>query len=162
MLAPRLKASNVNGSAAPDVALGPGGAGIRTEVAQATPQAATARAQRILVVDDDGNLLRLLAMILRLAGYDVVTTEDPQRGLDLAGSERPDLIILDLQMPKLDGKAVYRQLRSRGLQTPVLIASAFGAREAQLELGAQAAMEKPFDPDRLVETVRDLLAAFAG
>jgi DNA-binding response OmpR family regulator len=121
-----------------------------------------ARTHRILVVDDDGNLLRLLAMILRLAGFDVVTTEDPQRGLELAGSERPDLIILDLQMPKLDGKSLYRQLRGRGLQTPVLIASAFGAREAQLELGAQGAMEKPFDPERLVETVRELLAAVRG
>ena len=124
----------------------------------ALPGPETAATQRILVVDDDVNLLRLLGMILRLAGYDVITTEDPVLSLDLAAKQNPDLIVLDLQMPKLDGRSVYRELRARGLDVPVMIASAYGARTAQIELGAQASIEKPFDPERLIEAVASLLS----
>ena len=126
---------------------------------RALPDPESAGAQRILVVDDDVNLLRLLGMILRLAGYDVITTVDPVLSLDLAAKQNPDLIVLDLQMPKLDGRSVYRELRARGLDMPVMIASAYGARIAQIELGAQASIEKPFDPERLVEAVASLLSA---
>ena len=112
---------------------------------------------RILVVDDDVNLLRLLRTILIAEGFEVLTSGDGFSAIDLVAGERPDLIILDLQMPGMDGRTVYRELRMRGLNTPVLIASAFGAQAAQLELGAQASIEKPFDPDRLVEVVNTML-----
>jgi DNA-binding response OmpR family regulator len=125
----------------------------------ALPASDSAEKQRVLVVDDDVNLLRLLGMILRLAGYDVITTEDPILSLDLAAKQSPDLIVLDLQMPKLDGRSVYRELRARGLDVPVMIASAYGARTAQIELGAQASIEKPFEPERLIEAVASLLSA---
>jgi DNA-binding response OmpR family regulator len=112
---------------------------------------------RILVVDDDVNLTRLLRAILRTSGFDVVTCGDSTEGLNVAESQDFNLIILDLRMPVMDGRTFYKQLRERGVKTPVVIASAYGARAAQAELGAQAAIEKPFDPDRLIDTVTRIL-----
>jgi len=112
---------------------------------------------RILVVDDDVNLTRLLRAILRTSGFDVVTSGESTSGLTVAEQGAFDLIILDLRMPVMDGRTFYRELRAKGVQTPVVIASAYGARAAQAELGAQAAIEKPFDPDRLIDTVNRIL-----
>ena len=114
---------------------------------------------RILVVDDDVNLTRLLRAILRTSGSDVTTCGDSTEALTIAASDDFSLIILDLRMPVMDGRTFFRELRSRGIDTPVVIASAYGARSAQAELGAQAAIEKPFDPDRLIDTVSRILAA---
>jgi DNA-binding response OmpR family regulator len=114
-------------------------------------------AARILVVDDDVNLTRLLRAILRTSGFDVVTCGDSTEGLLIAESDQFNLIILDLRMPVMDGRTFYKELRQRGVKTPVVIASAYGARAAQAELGAQAAIEKPFDPDRLIDTVTRIL-----
>lgn len=116
-----------------------------------------ASASRILVVDDDVNLTRLLRAILRTSGFDVTTCGDSTEALGIAESDSFNLIILDLRMPVMDGRTFFRELRGRGVQTPVVIASAYGARAAQAELGAQAAIEKPFDPDRLVDTVNRVL-----
>ncbi len=126
----------------------------------ATPQQEASRqltGARILVVDDDVNLTRLLRAILRTSGFDVTTCGDSTEALSVAEANDFDLIILDLRMPVMDGRTYYRELRGRGVNTPVVIASAYGARAAQAELGAQAAIEKPFDPDRLVETVNTIL-----
>ncbi len=112
---------------------------------------------RILVVDDDVNLTRLLRAILRTSGFEVVTCGDSTEGLTIAESQDFNLIILDLRMPVMDGRTFYKELRERGVKTPVVIASAYGARAAQAELGAQAAIEKPFDPDRLIDTVNRIL-----
>ena len=114
-------------------------------------------ASRILVVDDDVNLTRLLRAILRTSGFQVVTSGDSTDGLSVAENEAFDLIILDLRMPVMDGRTFFRELRAKGVATPVVIASAYGARAAQAELGAQAAIEKPFDPDRLIDTVNRIL-----
>jgi len=111
----------------------------------------------VLVVDDDVNLTRLLRTILRSAGFEVLTAEDGFAALEVTKERAPDLIILDLRMPLMDGHEFYRELRGRGIQTPVLITSAYGARAAQRELGAQGAIEKPFDPDRVVEVVEQIL-----
>ncbi|MGE0058703.1 MAG: response regulator [Dehalococcoidia bacterium] len=112
---------------------------------------------RILVVDDDVNLTRLLRAILRTSGFEVVTCGDSTEGLTIAENQDFNLIILDLRMPVMDGRTFYRELRQRGVKVPVVIASAYGARAAQAELGAQAAIEKPFDPDRLIDTVNRIL-----
>jgi CheY-like chemotaxis protein len=112
---------------------------------------------RVLVVDDDVNLARLLRAILRTSGFEVVTASDSTAALDMASQQQFNVIILDLRMPVMDGRTFYRELRGRGDNTPVVISSAYGARAAQAELGAQAAIEKPFDPDRLVQTVSRLL-----
>jgi DNA-binding response OmpR family regulator len=122
---------------------------------QASTQSMTG--SRILVVDDDVNLTRLLRAILRTSGFDVVTSGDSTEGLTVAENDSFDLIILDLRMPVMDGRTFFRELRAKGVTTPVVIASAYGARAAQAELGAQAAIEKPFDPDRLIDTVNRII-----
>ena len=112
---------------------------------------------RVLVVDDDANLSRLVKTILRTADFDVLTAFDGLDALNVVAAERLDAIVLDLRMPNLDGRGFFRELRARGNETPVLVASAFGARSAQAELGAQGAIEKPFDPEALVRAVSSLL-----
>lgn len=133
-----------------------------SKVSAEKQESRTLAGARILVVDDDANLIRLLRAILKSSGFDVTTCGDATEALDVAEQGHFELIILDLRMPVMDGRTYYRELRGRGVMTPVVIASAYGARAAQSELGAQAAIEKPFDPDRLIETVENILASSAS
>jgi DNA-binding response OmpR family regulator len=113
--------------------------------------------RRVLVIDDDVSLSRLVRAILRTADYEVAQAYNGIEGLEVAGREHPDVIVLDLQMPQMDGRGFFRELRARGDYTPVLLSSSYGARTAQKELGAEGAIEKPFDPDALVAAVGRLL-----
>ena len=114
---------------------------------------------RVLVVDDDVSLSRLVRAILRTADYEVAQAYNGIEGLEIADREHPDVIVLDLQMPQLDGRGFFKELRARGDHTPVLVSSSFGARTAQRELGAEGSIEKPFDPDALVDAVARLFEA---
>ena len=116
-------------------------------------------AHNVLVIDDDPNLTRLMATILRTSGIDTVTAMDGWSALEAIEHNDVDAIVLDLQMPKLDGRGFFRELRARGDHTPVLIASAYGARDAQRELGAEASVEKPFDPELLISELQRIFAA---
>jgi len=111
---------------------------------------------RVLVIDDDAALRRMLNLCLSTAGMHVVTADGGQAGLDRLHDDHFDVVVLDLQMPYMDGRAFYREMTSRGHKEPVIILSAYGAEEARRELGAAAAVHKPFDPDDLVETVLNL------
>ena len=113
----------------------------------------------VLVVDDDANLTRLMATILRTSGIEPLTACDGYAALDAVEHNEVDAIVLDIEMPQMDGRGFFRELRARGDETPVLIASAYGAREAQRELGAQASVEKPFDPELLISELEKILAA---
>ena len=114
---------------------------------------------RILVVDDDPGIRSLLGMALASDGADVHMASNGSEALEaVRESHRFDLIILDLSMPVMDGRACYRGLRALPCDTPVLLLSAHGAAEARRELGAQAAMAKPFDPFVLAERVNELVA----
>jgi len=129
---------------------------LRGEVAR---EEATAPATRraVLVVDDDASLLKLFRAILRSADYDVTTAGNGSEALEVARLQHIDVIVMDLRMPVLDGPAFFRELRARGDKTPVLVTSAFGARDAQRQLGAEGAIEKPFDPDDLLLAIDKLL-----
>jgi DNA-binding response OmpR family regulator len=112
----------------------------------------------VMIVDDDPALGRMMTMMLRDGGFDVSTATDGEAGLHKIDDEgAPDAIVLDLEMPVMDGRTFYREIRARGIDSPVLVLSANGARAASRELGAQAHMDKPFDPDTLVRKVRALL-----
>jgi DNA-binding response OmpR family regulator len=115
------------------------------------------RARKVMIVDDDRNLSLLVATTLQIGGFEVVTAQDGETALDRIETEQIDAIVLDLRMPGMGGRNFYRELRSRGVDVPVLIASAYGARGAQNELGAEGAIEKPFDPERLLDAVQRLL-----
>ena len=111
---------------------------------------------KILVVEDDLSLSDILAFTLRRAGYDVVTAYDGIVALQLWQAEKPDLVVLDLNLPKLDGLDVCRQIRSQA-QTPIIILSVRSGDEAVvkgLELGADDYVVKPFSPNQLVARIQ--------
>jgi len=114
----------------------------------------------ILVVDDDGAIRRMLERTLAAEGYEVVVATDG--GAALAAVERavPDLVVLDVALPGLDGLAVSRRLRGKGLAVPVLMLTARDAvadRVAGLDAGADDYLVKPFAPEELLARVRALL-----
>src|SRR5688572_9972623 len=109
---------------------------------------------RILVVDDDETLLRLLRVTLMTEGFDVETAQDGIEGLAQIDRDGFDLLVIDLQMTNMDGRELFRALRSKGYDRPVLFLSAYGAEEARTELNAEAAMSKPFDSDELISRIR--------
>lgn len=117
---------------------------------------APVRSQQILIVDDDLALLRTLRLTLSQGGFRVRMAENGRAALQSVIEQEPDAVVLDLEMPEMDGRAFYRELREQGLDVPVLILSAHGARAAGRELGTPA-MDKPFNPDELLDAVRQLL-----
>jgi DNA-binding response OmpR family regulator len=100
----------------------------------------------------------MIRLALLSEGLTVDTAGDGLQGLDATQVASYDLIVLDLQMPNMDGREFFREFRARGGTTPVLLLSAYGALDARHELGAEAAISKPFDPTVLVRAVRLLLS----
>jgi len=111
----------------------------------------------VLIVDDDAPVARMVAATLGLEGFQTLVAHNGREALDCLDGTSPDLIVLDLQMPVMDGRECFAELRSRGVLTPVVILSAYGAEAAQRELGADSFIAKPFDPDDLVGMLRKLL-----
>lgn len=114
---------------------------------------------KILVVDDDPRLRDLVAIALERAGYTVITASNGQLALTHAARETPDLIVLDIGLPELDGLEVCRRLRARS-QVPILFLTARADeidRILGLELGADDYVTKPFSPRELVARVRAIL-----
>jgi len=114
---------------------------------------------KILVTDDDPRLRNLLSIALERAGYTVITAADGQTALVHAAREKPDLIVLDIGLPELDGLEVCRRLRQRS-DVPILFLSARDDevdRILGLELGADDYVTKPFSPRELVARVRAIL-----
>jgi DNA-binding response OmpR family regulator len=119
---------------------------------------AEAHSSTVLIVDDNRDAADTLAEVLRLSGYEVATAYDGVEGLAVAQAVRPDVVVLDLGMPRLDGYATCRALRERqeGRTMTVLALSGWGqaadkARAA--EAGFDAHLVKPVDPDALVQAI---------
>jgi two-component system KDP operon response regulator KdpE len=110
---------------------------------------------RILVVDDEVRILNFLSTKLKASGYEVLTAPDGVRGLEQAQAQEPDLVVLDLLMPRMDGLEMLKQLRTFS-PVPVIILTAKGAdtdRIKGLQLGADDYLPKPFNPDELVARI---------
>jgi two-component system KDP operon response regulator KdpE len=115
------------------------------------------RRKCVLIVDDDERIIRFLRLKLKATGYEVITAGNGQEGLRLAESVSPDIMVLDLLMPGMDGFEVLRRLRS-GSNLPVIVLTARAdASEEALGLGASDFMAKPFNPDELVRKIQALL-----
>ncbi|MBX7097178.1 MAG: response regulator transcription factor [Myxococcaceae bacterium] len=115
---------------------------------------------RILVVEDDLSILTGVAMNLRYEGYEVLQAQDGRDGLQKALDEQPDLLILDVMLPRLNGFEVLRELRGRGLTIPVVILSAKGQeldKITGLNLGADDYVVKPFGLQELLARVKAVL-----
>lgn len=117
-------------------------------------------AKRILVVDDEPSITKLVSFNLEKAGYDVDTAADGQAALDKVQDNQPDLIVLDLMLPKVDGLEVCKRLRQENNHIPVIMLTAKDEeldRVLGLELGADDYVTKPFSPRELVARVKAVL-----
>jgi two-component system, OmpR family, alkaline phosphatase synthesis response regulator PhoP len=117
---------------------------------------------KILVVDDEIYIVHILDFSLGMEGYEVVTALDGEQALERARAEHPDLIVLDIMMPKLDGYETCKMLKAddNTKQIPVILLSAKGRNVDQkigFEVGADDYITKPFSPRKLVERINAIL-----
>jgi two-component system, OmpR family, alkaline phosphatase synthesis response regulator PhoP len=116
--------------------------------------------KKIMVVDDEISIVTLLQFNLEKAGYDVVTANDGKEAVELVNVEKPDLILLDVMLPGMDGIEVCKTLRQRQIQTPIVMLTAKDDEFDKilgLELGADDYMTKPFSPREVVARIRAIL-----
>ncbi|MBE3559716.1 MAG: response regulator transcription factor [Ktedonobacteraceae bacterium] len=116
-------------------------------------------AQKILIIEDEDGIIHLLNLYLKAAGYSIVVAKDGADGLALHAREQPDLVILDIMLPALDGFEVCRRMRAWS-KTPILMLTARSDEDDRingLELGADDYLVKPFSPRELVSRVRAIL-----
>lgn len=119
---------------------------------------------RILVVEDEPSIREVVSLYLRRAGYQVMVADDGRKALESLASQPPDLVVLDLMLPEIDGLEITRWLRERG-DTPIIMLTARreeGDRIAGLEMGADDYVIKPFSPQELVSRVRAVLRRTKG
>jgi CheY-like chemotaxis protein len=123
--------------------------------------------ERILVVEDNAMNLKLVRDVLRHAGYDVVEARTGEEGIELAVQCEPDLVLMDLQLPGIDGLEALRQLRARGSErrVPVVAVTAFAMKEDHeraAEAGFDGYVEKPISVRALPEQVKAFLSGAGG
>jgi two-component system, OmpR family, response regulator len=115
---------------------------------------------RLLVVDDEQSIRELLTASLRYAGFDVMAAADGAEALRLAEQQRPDLVVLDVMLPDIDGFSVTRKLRERGREMPVLFLTArddVGDKVTGLTVGGDDYVTKPFSLEEVVARIRAVL-----
>ena len=115
---------------------------------------------KILVIDDETSIRSLLDTLLRRKGYDVVLADSGRKGLELFRREHPDVIVLDLKMPEMDGLTVLRQIHSLDPKKPVIILTGAGNTEAEQQvraLGVTEYVEKEFSLHLLGDSLKRLL-----
>jgi two-component system KDP operon response regulator KdpE len=111
----------------------------------------------VLVVDDHPKVLKFIEIDLKLRGFEVVSTISGEKALELVKSAKPDIVLLDMIMPGIDGFEVLKKLRTF-TQLPVIAFSASpGNQDRAMQFGASDFMPKPFDPDVMAKRIRALL-----
>ena len=125
------------------------------------------KTKKILVVDDEPDVASLLTLMLKSQGYNVIAAGDGQEALEKARAEGPDLIVLDIMLPKLDGYKVARMLKfdEKFSHIPIIMLTAKiqeKDRKTGLEMGADAYVTKPFDTMQLLEKVKEVLSEKSG
>lgn len=120
----------------------------------------TSRGEMVLAVDDDALTCRLIEFLLRSHGYNVLTTGDPEVALAHIERRAPDLVLLDVQLPRVDGYAVMRRLKMQHERVPVIMLTARAEMQDRLtglEAGADDYVTKPFEPAELLARVKAVL-----
>jgi DNA-binding response OmpR family regulator len=115
--------------------------------------------KKILIVDDERDIVKVLVIRLQSSGYEVITAFDGAQGVFMAHKEKPDLIILDIRMPAGDGFSVAERLKrsSHTWTIPIIFLTGSPEREAEgraMELGARFFITKPYDPEELLDAVK--------
>ncbi len=131
----------------------------------AAGRSSAAAGPRVLVVDDDPTVSDVVRRYLERAGYEVTHAADGPGALDRFARDRPDLVVLDLMLPGVDGLAVCRQIQQSGAGVPVIMLTALGEeadRVLGLQLGADDYVTKPFSPRELVLRVQSVLRRARG
>ncbi|WP_271852326.1 response regulator transcription factor [Planococcus maritimus] len=116
--------------------------------------------KKLLIIEDEHSIATLLSYNLVQAGYETIIANDGKQGYDLAMSEKPDLIVLDLMLPSMDGVEVCKSLRQQKVNTPIIMLTAKGDefdKVLGLELGADDYMTKPFSPREVVARIKAVL-----
>jgi len=121
------------------------------------------RRKRILLVDDNQDLLQVISRRLQTWGYEALTAESGEEGLRLAQEQQPDLVLLDVMMPKMKGRDVCARLKAnpKTQQIPVIFLTALGLADhvkAGMDVGAEDYIVKPFEPSELQERITVCLA----
>ena len=127
-------------------------------VSKAAPGESTKR--RVLIVEDDASIMLGLQINLEAEGYTVLAAEDGERGLEMARTDRPDVVILDVMLPKMNGFQVLQAIRREGMMMPIIVLSARTGemdKVTGLELGAEDYVAKPFSLAELLARVRAAL-----
>lgn len=117
------------------------------------------RTEKILIVDDEASIRRILETRFKMLGYDTATAGDGEEALDIYDKFNPDILVLDIMMPKMDGYGVTKEIR-KNHDTPIIILTALGdvaERITGLELGADDYVVKPFSPKELEARVKSIL-----
>ncbi len=115
---------------------------------------------KILIVEDDPSIAIGLEDNLKMEGFNLVVACDGEEALEKVKSEKPDLVVLDVMLPKINGLDVCRQLKKQGIKTPIILLSALGQEADKirgLELGADDYVTKPFSPRELIVRVKAVL-----
>lgn len=131
---------------------------------KATPAANATRHEKVLIVDDEASIRRILETRFKMLGYETATAADGEEAIDVFGKFSPDIIILDIMMPKMDGYGVTKEVRKIN-DTPIIILTALGdvaERVTGLELGADDYVVKPFSPKELEARVKCILRRTAN
>ena len=118
---------------------------------------------KILVVDDEVNITQILELSIGAEGFEVITASNGEEAIDKARKEQPDLIILDIMMPRIDGYEACRILKANPLtkNIPVVLLTAKGRdidKRLGYEVGATDYIVKPFSPNKLIERINELLS----
>jgi DNA-binding response OmpR family regulator len=122
---------------------------------------------RILIVDDEPNIVLALELLMKREGYEIRSVDDGEKAVEAAGTFRPDLILLDVMMPRMDGYEVCQRLRADDSlkDISVVMLTAKGReveREKGLALGADLYITKPFSTREVVRKVKEMLASKSG
>ena len=117
---------------------------------------------RILIIEDNEKNLYMMTFLLEKSGYEVTQARDGKEGIDLAGRVEPAIILLDIQLPVIDGYAVARELRKNPalIDVPIIAVTSYamvGDRDRVMAVGCTDYIEKPIDPDTFVEYIQKYL-----
>ncbi len=120
--------------------------------------------QKVLLVEDEKNIILGVKTCLEVANYEVIVVEDGEKAIETVVREKPDLILLDLMLPKMDGFSVCRELKSREdtNSIPIVILTAKveeESRQRALEAGADSYMTKPFRPEELWQEIKKFFSS---